>query len=76
MTTVRAFIAILATIVFGLPAAFATDYTWKGGAGNWSDAANWLEGNSPAAAYPISGSDTVTFTSEDSVVVFSSNVTI
>ena len=76
MTTVRAFIAILATIVFGLPAAFATDYTWKGGAGNWSDAANWLEGNSPAAAYPISGSDTVTFTSEDCVVVFSNNVTI
>ena len=76
MTTIRILGASLAAMVFGIHAAMATDYTWKGGAGNWSDAANWLEGNSPAAAYPVSDGDTATFMSDDCNVVIAENITI
>ena len=77
MTTVRALIAILAAIVFGMPAAMAdaATYTWKGGAGSWDDAAMWATADAGAEGVPGEGSSVVfpAHCKTENVVYLSSN---
>lgn len=77
MTTVRASIAILAAIVFGVPAAMAdvATYTWKGGSGSWSDASMWTSSDTGAGGYPTDGC-TVVIPAADSDIVLSANLTL
>ena len=77
MTTVRGLIAILAAIVFGMPAAMAdaATYTWKGGSGSWSDASMWTSSDAGAGGYPTDGCTVVILTA-DSDIVLSSNLTL
>ena len=77
MTTVRASIAILAAIVFGVPAAMADapTYTWKGGTGSWSDAAMWTSSDTGAGGYPTDGC-TVVIPTANSDIVLSANLTL
>ena len=77
MTTVRASIAILAAIVFGVPAAMAdaATYTWKGGVGSWNDSTMWTSSDTGAGGYPTDGC-TVVIPTADSDIVLSSNLTL
>ena len=77
MTTVRALIAILAAIVFGMPAAMAdaATYTWKGGTGSWSDASMWTNSDTGAGGYPTDGC-TVVIPTANSDIVLSANLTL
>lgn len=77
MTTVRASIAILAAIVFGVPAAMAdaATYTWKGGTGSWSDASMWTSSDTGAGGYPTDGC-TVVIPTANSDIVLSANLTL
>ena len=77
MTTVRAFIAILAAIVFGMPAAMAdaATYTWKGGVGSWNDSTMWATTDAGAAGVPGEGSSVVVGDA-DSFIELSESVTL
>ncbi|MGN0843252.1 MAG: hypothetical protein ACI4QF_08300, partial [Kiritimatiellia bacterium] len=77
MTTVRASIAILAAIVFGVPAAMADDatYTWKGGVGSWNDSTMWATTDAGAAGVPGEGSSVVVGDA-DSFIELSESVTL
>ena len=77
MTTVRASIAILAAIVFGVPAAMAdaATYTWKGGVGSWNDSTMWATTDAGAAGVPGEGSSIVVGDA-DSFIELSANVTL
>ena len=77
MTTVRALIAILAAIVFGVPAAMAdaATYTWKGGVGSWNDSTMWATTDAGAAGVPGEGSSVVVGDA-DSFIELSESVTL
>ena len=77
MTTVRASIAILAAIVFGVPAAMAdvATYTWKGGVGSWNDSTMWATTDAGAAGVPGEGSSVVVGDA-DSFIELSESVTL
>ena len=77
MTTVRASIAILAAIVFGVPAAMAdaATYTWKGGVGSWNDSTMWATTDAGAAGVPGEGSSVVVGDA-DSCIELSESVTL
>ena len=77
MKTVRTLIAMLAAIVFGLPAAMAdaATYTWKGGVGSWSDSTMWTTTDAGAAGVPGEGSSVVVGDA-DSFIELSADVTL
>lgn len=77
MTTVRGSIAILAAIVFGVPAAMAdaATYTWKGGVGSWNDSTMWATTDAGAAGVPGEGSSVVVGDA-DSFIELSESVTL
>ena len=77
MTTVRASVAILAAIVFGVPAAMAdaATYTWKGGVGSWNDSTMWATTDAGAAGVPGEGSSVVVGDA-DSFIELSESVTL
>lgn len=77
MTTVRALIATLAAIAFGLPAAMAdaATYTWKGGVGSWNDSTMWATTDAGAAGVPGEGSSVVVGDA-DSCIELSESVTL
>ena len=77
MTTVRGLIAILAAIVFGVPAAMAdaATYTWKGGVGSWNDSTMWATTDAGAAGVPGEGSSVVVGDA-DSFIELSESVTL
>jgi hypothetical protein len=56
-------LSVIAVLLAGLglltSGAQATNYTWTGGNGNWSDTSHWTpEGGSPPSGPPSTGSDT------------------
>ena len=77
MTTVCASVAILAAIVFGVPAAMAdaATYTWKGGVGSWNDSTMWATTDAGAAGVPGEGSSVVVGDA-DSFIELSESVTL
>ena len=55
----------MASAVIGC-AAFAADYTWKGGSGNWTDASKW---ETTASGYPSSADAVVKFNGDANVTL-------
>ena len=53
----------------------ASTYTWKGGAGSWSDASMWTSSDTGAGGYPTDGC-TVVIPTADSDIVLSANLTL
>ena len=63
------------TAVGSVTLADTSTYTWKGGAGAWTDAAMWITSDSGAAGVP-SAASTVVFGDADSDVTLAANVTV
>ena len=63
------------TAVGSVTLADAASYTWKGGAGAWTDAAMWTTSDSGAAGVP-SAASTVVFGDAESDVTLAANVTV
>jgi hypothetical protein len=63
------------TAVGSVTLADAASYTWKGGAGAWTDAAMWTTSDSGAAGVP-SAASSVEFGDADSDVTLAANVTV
>ena len=55
----------MASAVIGC-AAFAADYTWKGGSGNWTDASKW---ETTASGFPSSADAVVKFNGDANVTL-------
>ena len=63
------------TAVGSVTLSDAASYTWKGGAGAWTDAAMWTTSDSGAAGVP-SAASTVVFGDAESDVTLAANVTV
>ena len=63
------------TAVGSVTLSDAATYTWKGGAGAWTDAAMWTTSDSGAGGVP-SAASTVVFGDADSDVTLAANVTV
>ena len=64
MKTLKAILLTVAAVI-GF-AVFATEYTWKGGTGNWTDASKW---ETPASGYPSSADAEVKFSGDANVTL-------
>ncbi|HET6430330.1 MAG TPA: hypothetical protein VFJ30_18090, partial [Phycisphaerae bacterium] len=64
----RRYVAVLMALCLGLStAAWAEDWTWMGGAGNWSDSSMWMDSNL-SSGVPVAA-DTAIFNNVQAAVV-------